>query len=536
MASPYLAQSKASVFIREATGLTRQLSTRDVLMFNLLNMGTPWPLLYIFFAGAAYPGVNTPITVLIGLVPNLIIALLYYYLTVAFPRTGGDYVWVSRLVHPAVGFMESFALVVFFLSFIGPVSGWLMTFGLATIYNNLAVVTGNAAYSSLAATLASQNSILVGSLFVLLVVILAAAFGLRNTFRYQWITFVLILVGLAVFLGALATSSPSIFKNNFNALSGANYDTLLNKANAAGMVTEFTLFGTAIGSFYSFLNYIGYALSVYVGGEVKQSAKSQYLGIVGSTLIFATIVFLVFQAPFSIMGGGFINGLAQLASSGNSAYTLPSSPVSSYLVIFANPSFIVAVLVPLALIASVFGSLETLVLASVRIIFAWSFDGVIPTKFSQLSGKRGSPNYALGLVAVVGLVYVVLSVYAANVLTFLAYATSGIFLTIAIVGVAGIIFPYKFKDLFASAPANVRRKIGGVPVISILGGVTLVTGIAVAGIAASPIFTNAPLNPLYLVGLGGVFVLGLVVYSISSAWNKRRGVDLSLRFKEIPPE
>ncbi len=531
-----MAASKAKVFVREATGLTRQLSGLDVLMYNVLNMGTPWPFLYIFFAGAAYAGVNTPVTVLIGLVPNLLIALLYYYLTVAFPRTGGDYVWVSRLLHPAIGFMESWALVIFFLSFFGPVSGWFLTYGLSTIYTNLAVATGNQAYLTIATALSSQQSLLIGSLFVLVVTILAGGFGLRNTFRFQWATFVIILIGIGVFLIALGTTSPATFKTNFNNLSGANYDNLLGAANRAGFVTEFTLFGTAIGSFYSFLNYIGYALSVYVGGEVKQSSRSQFIGIIGSTLLFALIVFLVFQAPFSVMGGNFINALSQLSASGNSAYALPSQPVTSYLVIFANPSVVVAVLVPLAIIASVVGALETLVVATVRIIFAWSFDGVLPTKFSELGGKRGTPYYALALVGVVSLVYVLLAVYYASVLTFLAYATSGIFLTIAIVGIAGVVFPYKFKEMFAATPANVQRRVGGVPVIALLGIATLITGGFVAIIAASPIFTGAAVNPLYLLGLAGVFISGLVIYWVSSAWNRSKGVDLSLRFKEIPPE
>ena len=108
-------------------------------MFNLLNMGLGWPLLYSFFGAGTYPGVNLPLTVLVALVPNFFIALLYYYLSVAMPFSGGDYVWVSRLVHPAIGFMESFAIFVFYLGFIGPVSGFAMTFGLGTMFTNLGV-------------------------------------------------------------------------------------------------------------------------------------------------------------------------------------------------------------------------------------------------------------------------------------------------------------------------------------------------------------------------------------------------------------
>lgn len=505
-------------------------------MFNLLNMGLAWPLLYIFFAGAVYQGINTPITVLIGLPGNLIIAVLFYYLTVAFPRTGGDYVWVSRLVHPAIGFMESFAVVVFFLGFIGPVSGWFVTYGLAGILNNLGVATKNASYFSLATTLANSNSILVGSLVVLAAIILAAVFGTKASFRYQWGTFILMFVGIVTFLVVVGTTSPATFQSNLAALSNTSYDAIIAAASKANFITTFTFGGTLIGSFYSFLNYLGYYLSAYVGGEVKQANRSQFIGIMGSIFVFALIAFLMFFVPFQTMGGSFINAASLLSSSGNSAYTLPMSPVTSFLAIFANPNPIVGILIPLAIIGSVFGSLETIVFSCVRIIFAWSFDGVVPTKFADVDTRRGSPNYALALVAVVGLVYVLLSVYEASSLTFLAYTTSGLFIAIAFVGLAGILLPYRHKDLFSLAPANVQRKIGGVPVIALLGLGTIIVGVFVAYTAASPVFTGAPVNPYYLLGLAMVFIVGLIIYAISYYINKSKGFDLALRFAEVPPE
>jgi len=524
------------VFVRDATGLVRQLSASDVMMFNLLNMGLGWPLLYSFFGASSYPGVNLPLAVIVGLIPNFFIALLYYYLTVAMPRSGGDYVWVSRLVHPALGFMMSFAIFVFYLGFIGPVSGFAMTFGLGTMFTNLGIITANPAYAGLATAVASQNSILVGSLLILVVLIGAAVFGLKSSFRLQWVTFVLMVLGVAVFLIAIATSSPTTFINNFNSLSGANYNNLIDAANKAGLVTGFTISATIIGSFWMFVNYLGYFTSVYVGGEVKQAAKSQFIGIIGGTLLFAALALVMYGAPYLIFGGSFFSALSQLSLSGNAAYTLPSQPVYSFLVIFASPNWIVAVLVPLAIIATVVGSLETIVIMAVRIVFAWSFDGVTPAKLAQVDERRGSPNYALALVAVVGLIYVLLSIFAANVLTFNAYATSGLYLAFAIAGVAGILFPYKHKELFQTAPANVQRKLAGIPVVAILGVITLLTGIFVAYIAASPIFTGVPVNPYYLAGMVGVFVVGLLIYEVSTMYQKSKGIDISKRFSMIPPE
>jgi len=159
----------------------------------------------------------------------------------------------------------------------------------------------------------------------------------------------------------------------------------------------------------------------------------------------------------------------------------------------------------------------------------------VPSKFSQLS-RRGSPNFALALIAVVGFVYIMLSIFEANVLTFLAYTTSGLYLSIAFVGLSGLLFPYRRKALFQSTAASVQRRIGGVPVVAIVGLATFLIGAFVAVAAASPAYTGAAINPNYLIALVGVFAAGLLIYAVSYYYQKGRGVDLMMRFREIPPE
>lgn len=532
-------KAKPSVFVRDATGLVRQLSTRDILMFNLLNMGLIWPMLYIYFAGSTYQGVYIPLTVLAALPLTLVIALMYYFLSSAFPRTGGDYVWVGRIIHPAVGFTANFAFNAFFIGALGFVAPWVTVYGLNTLFVNLGTVTGNAGYFTLASEMTTTNAQLAGDLILLASLVLATFVGLKWTFRYQWFCFIFVLVGAVVFAAAFLTSSPSTFQSHFNATSATSYNGIISAAKNAGYLTGFTLMGTLFGSFYSFLNYLGYSFSTYLGGEVRQSQKAQYYAVIIGTLIFAAVTFLMFEIPWAVIGGSFLNSASLLAAGGNPAWSLPSAPITSYLVVFASSNPIVAVLIPIAIIMAVFGASETIIVAAVRMVFAWSFDGVIPTMFSNVSEKRGSPNNAIALVTGIAVVYVLISVYVTNILTILTYSTSGIYLAIAVTGLAAILLPYRRKQLFAQAQGPIQRRIGGVPVITLLGLGTFLTGIFVAVVAADPAIAGspgAPVNPLYIGFLAFTFLIGLLIYVASYFIQKSRGVDITLRFKEIPPE
>src|SRR3954464_15688425 len=88
-------------FARKATGLRREASARDVFIYNTNNqnigIGVAFMVLLIppLYAGASM--VTAPI--LAGLLA-LPMAGVYAYFASAMPRSGGDYVYISRTLHP----------------------------------------------------------------------------------------------------------------------------------------------------------------------------------------------------------------------------------------------------------------------------------------------------------------------------------------------------------------------------------------------------------------------------------------------------
>ena len=52
----------------------------------------------------SYPGAH--MVGAIGMAQMFVIAGLYWLLSCAMPRSGGEYIYISRIIHPAVGLIQ----------------------------------------------------------------------------------------------------------------------------------------------------------------------------------------------------------------------------------------------------------------------------------------------------------------------------------------------------------------------------------------------------------------------------------------------
>jgi basic amino acid/polyamine antiporter, APA family len=172
------------------------------------------------------------------------------------------------------------------------------------------------------------------------------------------------------------------------------------------------------------------------------------------------------------------------------------------------------------------------ILNASRNFLAYSLDGLVPRKLGQVHQRYHTPVYALLLVGAgsVGALWLFThwKAFAALVGIF------GFILGFSIVSVAAIVFPYRLRDVFESSP--VRWRVAGIPVMSIVGALSLV----VLGIMAWAFWTDPSAG---LVGhLGNkilnfaIFASGLLIYFVAKLVQRLRGVDISQRFKEIPVE
>src|SRR5688500_2293675 len=90
------------LFVRQSSGLIREFRAYDVFIFNTLGYALGLVLAVVpSFAAGLWPEQNVLLIVTIGTALTLFNALMYGYLAGILPRSGGDYVYLSRIVHPS---------------------------------------------------------------------------------------------------------------------------------------------------------------------------------------------------------------------------------------------------------------------------------------------------------------------------------------------------------------------------------------------------------------------------------------------------
>ncbi len=105
-----------------------------------------------------------------------------------------------------------------------------------------------------------------------------------------------------------------------------------------------------------------------------------------------------------------------------------------------------------------------------------------------------------------------------------------------VVSIAGIVFPYRLPQIWEGGGG---RRILGVPAVTLagIGGVVALGGLMIMFIANDTVnATFAVTRGISLKFMIGVVVVGAIWYAVAWSLNKRRGVDLALAYREIPPE
>ncbi len=525
-------------FVRKASGLVRVATSPRVFMFNIFWTAFGFVLTYVFFWGAiTSPGADLSVGALLTTIFVLPQVTLYALFAALMPRSGGDYHYVGRSLHPSLGFMISFAWVVW-LSFWAAWGAYAFTsYGLAPIVSTWGAIMQNQALIDLGVLLQSTWAAWAIAAVVLFVSMLLSIVGTETFFKLQNAAFALLLIGLAVFTGLMLVNDNAAFISRFNAASGwltgepNSYSNLIETARSLGanLNPDFNWRSLLllIPLFYTYMPYcIG---STFMAGEIKDVKKSQLLGGPLATVVLglwsAALAYLFIRT----IGVQFWYAIGHLWWTGE--YNLAIPPYFPSFVGLLTDQVILYMLMSIGyLIWGVWFVPQNIMLNS-RIMLAWSFDRIAPEKLSYVSERFRTP--VINAILIFALAQIFLALYCTVPWLTMVSSIFALAIIAVIVGIAGIVFPYRRQRIFEQS--TVKWKIAGIPVFSIIALLDMAVGLFVSYfyLTEDTLLANAP-ESLLIIAL--IFLIGFIIFWISKIYRAKRGIDIELAFKEIPPE
>ncbi|MFF5494020.1 APC family permease [Streptomyces aquilus] len=353
-------------------------------------------------------GLASPAALLYCAIPMLGIALAFSRLSRIDVNAGASYSWVGRTLHPFLGFLSGWALVVSATIFMvaGSLPAGSMT--LALFDEELAANTA--------------LSTLVGAVWfvVMLLVVLG---GARLTVRAQLLMSGIELAILALFAVLALFHSDNARAFDWSWLGFGQFDGVSGFAS-----------GALIAAFY----YWGWDVTSNLSEETRNSRRTT--GLAG--LIGVGVVFLLFEA-----------------------FTIAVNVVLSSRQIAENDANVLAVLgeeiwpgwggklLVVAVMLSTIATLETTLIQVTRSLFAMGRDRTMPSALGKVHRRWNTPWVAIGVVGVVALVMLIAANLLGTVGDILSDAISAIGLQIAVYyGLAGLaaVVAYR-KTLLRSA-------------------------------------------------------------------------------------
>jgi amino acid transporter len=541
--------SEKKLFARKATGLVREIGfwTAVIIVFcNVIGLG--WQKRVFQFTGPAIVPESSwvlgmPPVVMSFLIVGVIVLLTVFMFAVlgaAMPRSGGGYVYISRIIHPSVGFLAS----------------WAEYFSIAVSWGLIGTAVFEAVliYAWIAGwgtAWATPEILCVGGMVIVILFTGVAYFGASMTGKILQGMFIIPAVLTIVLYGVMLSATPASMEAGVRALTGISATDFTQMALDQGMATAYSgdYWGAmAVATIGTYWAYIGFAASTFVGGEVKEAGKA-----LPKTLFIANIVIALLYVRISWVAANaarlvghvgdysFFSAYAFLSYGGG---TLPEGVGRAWMPNIAGfaasgmgLTWFLA-LIPIFAVLWVANDIPPFIITSSRIIFAMSFDRVLPERLSQVNERWHSPTAAI--VATMFVAFIgnfaesdIFVKYPIPVVTQYINSGGGVVATdiwdvifFLLASIAGMLFVFKRKDIYDKSPYKPGKwVVAGVGLIATLANVYLLYLVTTGWLVPEPwIFT------VFLMAVGAI------IYYYYRTKGSRVGVDYSTIYAEIPPE
>src|SRR5437899_3510214 len=529
------------LFTRQSSGLVRELGIPAATGIALASVAVVNTFINFNAGLVLFNQADMTLPLLVGAGIWLVAMFAYKYLLEAIPRAGGEYVYLSRIVSPALGAMAGISICIAFTYILAANANFTASYT-PFMLTALGAALKSSAISDAANNVTSQTAVAIISVVMLLVVAAVSFVPLR---RLAQVILVLVGIQLLAFLvlgWILVTHSHQDFVNALASFS--NHPNAYNDILGAAAKDQIPL-GVSIGASllavpFMVLNYNGVLYAYYIGGELKRPGRTYLYASVISIALLVVVWTGVWLLMLNTVGLDFMQSQAKLGASDASAYgaitslqasagglgyglVLSGDPISKILIGIAVPSAELAV--DLAFVAVV-----------TRVLFALAFDRLLPISLAKISERSAVPTNAIIVALVGGIVFALLASFL-NLANIVANLALFVALIILAGSVAALALPFRRPDLIMKPGQTELPRMAGVPVPALWGAATTI----LASIVVVLIVTHPEVFGSFSVSSVGALVIvllaGPVIYLIARQVRlSRSSIDLRLAMRELPPE
>lgn len=531
------------VFARKASGLVRGLSLLDAFGVGFMNQGlTPSMWVMISLGLSVYTGGNLIIaTILSAILCGIGFSLVWGILGGSMPRSGGEYIYNSRILSPLIGIAESFGNAFVWIMWIYVLAPWTVDPGLVMVFQFLGL-DGAAEFVSQPWALFLIASLInvIGLLFVI--------FGVKVFALTQKVIMGLAILGTVVILLVFTFTPREGFIQAWNGMAAEygslDYNGFLAAARTAMEEAEavlprtwnwFDTLGVMVAG--SWLFAYSYCIT-FIAGEVKRPDKSIILGNLFAILTPAFFMLWLAIVLYRSVGFEFLTATAyvdEMLGGELAGYALPWSThfVGLAAVLTRSPILLILMAGSFVLFTLWWVALSYLVFP--RIVFAWGMDRVGPRWFTDVNARWATPVKNYILCFILGEIGILAYTFWQEHFAGLTITGMEIVSVFGVTAIAATIFPFvkKVRHIWEASPYNKWRLLG-IPVVTI-GGVVNLVYLAI-------LFVFFVLMQLEGITLGSV-IFYICVWALGIAWyyywkwrNRQVGIDISMAYGELPPE
>ena len=526
--------TKPHVFVRDATGLVREIGWVSLLFYGMNVLGFQFSFYYI---ASLVPllGSNIWFGFVIMACATFSVILIYHSFVSMMPRSGGDYVFVSRALHPLIGFVGNISFGVILMLFVAISAGTTSTAMLGPLFGYLGVVTGNTGLINLAGAMSTPTYVIPIGVILIVGLSVLAITSLRTYMKVQNVAFIITLVGVFTLILVAATTTQSTFASSFNTFVGSYvgkpgdwYSNVTSTATAAGWVEPTTPWWMAGILAYPVLAVGGFfAYNAQMAGEIKNSRRSYLYASLGGAIVYLTLVGVSLALVYNALGSNFLSSIDYLLYNAPAQIPLPALAYVNLLLGTATTPVLAVIIIASNLFANIYIPATFLFMS--RGLFAYAFDGILPSWFAKVSDRTHGPTNAVVAATVTALVFFAIINIPQSATYLYLFSSVATWIT--------AIIPAFFVGLSAALLIKLKPRLHDMSPIK---GATLVVlgviemffmALLVYLMLTNPVYGgNTPIGEELGAALIIVYVLIFVVARV------RRGPSLMLAFKEIPPE